>query len=72
MRACRIDAELCADYVSGQLCQPGCLNKDPTVWVDGARPGSLTSLILHLINLDAMILNGVYQSVHNFHSLRNL
>ncbi len=30
--------ELCSDHFPGQLCQPGDINKDPTVWLDGARP----------------------------------
>ncbi len=30
--------ELCLDHFPGQLSSPGCINKDPTVWLDGARP----------------------------------
>jgi hypothetical protein len=29
--------KLCSDHFSGQLCQPGCINKDPTLWQDEAR-----------------------------------
>ncbi len=30
--------ELCPDHFPGRLCQPGGICKDPTVWLDGARP----------------------------------
>ncbi len=29
---------LCSDHFPGQLCRPGGINKDPTIWLDGARP----------------------------------
>jgi hypothetical protein len=29
--------ELCSDHFIGQRCQPGGINKDPTIWIDGAR-----------------------------------
>jgi hypothetical protein len=29
--------ELCSNHFSSRICQPGVLNKDPTVWLDG-RP----------------------------------
>jgi hypothetical protein len=28
------------DNFSGQLCQPGVLNKDQTIWLDGAKPAN--------------------------------
>ncbi len=31
-------SELCSDHFPGWLCWPGGINKDPTVWLDGARP----------------------------------
>ncbi len=30
--------ELCPDHFSGWPHRPGVLNKDPTIWLDGARP----------------------------------
>jgi hypothetical protein len=30
--------KLCSDYFLGRLCQSGVINKDPTVWLDGAKP----------------------------------
>ncbi len=30
--------EVCLDHFTGQLSSSGCINKDPTVWLDGARP----------------------------------
>jgi hypothetical protein len=30
--------ELCSDHFPSWLCRPGGINKDPTVWPDGARP----------------------------------
>jgi hypothetical protein len=30
-------SELCPGYFPGQLCWPMGINKDPTVWLDGAR-----------------------------------
>ncbi len=30
--------ELCSDHFPGRLCQPGGICKDPTVWLDVARP----------------------------------
>jgi hypothetical protein len=33
--------ELCSDLFSGQLCQPGVLNEDPTVWLDATKPADV-------------------------------
>jgi hypothetical protein len=33
----RLYSELCSDHFHCQFCQRGGLNKDPTVWLDGAR-----------------------------------
>jgi hypothetical protein len=30
--------ELCLEHFTNLLCQPGGISKDPTVWLDGARP----------------------------------
>ncbi len=30
--------ELCSNHFPNWLCQPDCINKDPTIWIDGARP----------------------------------
>ncbi len=32
-----VKMKLCSDHFSGQLCQYGVLNKDPSAWIDGAR-----------------------------------
>jgi hypothetical protein len=41
-------SELCSDHFPSRFCQPGVLNKDPTVWLDGARPPPI-SLIYNSI-----------------------
>ncbi len=33
---------------TSRLCQSGVLNKDPTVWLDGARPSPLVLFVLPL------------------------
>jgi len=41
--------ELFSDHFSSQLCQPGGINKGPTVWLDGARPPlSIFSFIIRV------------------------
>jgi hypothetical protein len=35
LEVCRIDLEYCSDHFPRQLCRPGDLNNDPTVWLDG-------------------------------------
>jgi len=37
--------ELCSDHFSSWLCYPGGLNKDCTVWLEGARPLPIISII---------------------------
>ncbi len=31
-------SDLCSDLFIAKLCRPGVINKDPTVWLNGARP----------------------------------
>jgi hypothetical protein len=30
--------QLCSDHFSDRLCEPGGINMDPTLWLNGARP----------------------------------
>ncbi len=43
------DSELCSDHLPSLLCQPGVLYKDPNVWLEGARPPTI-SLTMHSLN----------------------
>jgi hypothetical protein len=36
----------CQIHFPGRICQLGVLNKDPTVWLDGARQSPLVLLVL--------------------------
>jgi hypothetical protein len=38
---------------SGWLCQPRFLNKDPTFWLDGARPANTCIPFFHPVNMPA-------------------